>query len=254
VTAIFATTLLAGRRALVTGAASGLGRHFALLLAAHGADVIAAARRTEALDATVSAIRRAGGKASAVALDVRDARSVATALQATGAPDIVVNNAGVAHTEPALDTSDDAWAAVIDTNLSGAFRVARDAAQAMVAANRDGAIVNIASILAFRVAKQVPAYVAAKAGLVKLTEALALELASKRIRVNALAPGYVETDLNREFLHSPAGEAIVKRIPMRRFGQPGDLDAALLLLVSDAGAYLTGTTIVVDGGHGLAWL
>lgn len=251
---MFAPDLLAGRRALVTGASGGLGRHFAMLLAAHGAHVVAAARRAEALDNVVKEIRDAGGEAAAVALDVRNPGSVARALEAAGVLDIVVNNAGVAHTEPALQTDEDAWNAVLDTNLSGAFRVARTAARAMAAAERAGAIVNVASILAFRVAKQVPAYVAAKAGLVKLTEALALELAAKRIRVNALAPGYVETDLNRAFLRSPAGEAIVKRVPMRRFGQPADLDAALLLLASDAGAYLTGTTIVVDGGHGLAWL
>ena len=119
---------------------------------------------------------------------------------------------------------------------------------------RGGAIINIASILAFRVAKQVPAYVAAKAGLVKLTEALALELASRGIRVNAIAPGYIETDLNREFLRSPSGQAMQARIALRRFGTAADLDGALLLLASDAGAYITGATIVVDGGHGLAWL
>jgi NAD(P)-dependent dehydrogenase (short-subunit alcohol dehydrogenase family) len=251
---LFANDLFTGRKALVTGASSGLGRHFALLLAAHGAHLIAAARRLEALDDVVAEIRDGGGEASRVALDVRDSASVDAAIASAGAVDVVVNNAGVAHTEPALDTGEEAWARVLDTNLSGAFRVARASARAMAAADRPGAIVNIASILAFRVAKQVPAYVAAKAGLVKLTEALALELAAKRIRVNALAPGYVETDLNRDFLRSPAGEAMVKRVALRRFGRPEDLDGALLLLASDAGAYITGATIVVDGGHGLAWL
>ena len=251
---MFAADLLQGRRALVTGASSGLGRHFAMVLAAHGAHVVATARRAEALDDIVAAIRSAGGEASAVTLDVRDSASVDAALTAAGVVDVVVNNAGVAHTQPALETGDDAWQQVLDTNLSGAFRVARSAARAMAAARRGGSIVNIASILAFRAAKQVPAYIAAKAGLVKLTEALALELAPHRIRVNALAPGYVETDLNRAFLRSPAGEAIVKRVAMRRFGAPADLDGAMLLLASDAGAYMTGATIVVDGGHGLAWL
>ena len=251
---LFAADALAGRTALVTGASSGLGRHFALLLASHGAEVMAAARRAEALAAVVAEIRSRGGRARAISLDVQDAKSVDDAVREADAVDIVINNAGVAHTEPALETGDEAWARVIDTNLSGAFRVARSAARAMVAAGRGGAIVNVASILAFRVAKQVPAYVAAKAGLVKLTEALALELAAKRIRVNAIAPGYVETDLNRDFLHSPAGESIVKRVALRRFGQPSDLDGAVMLLASDAGAYMTGTTIVVDGGHGLAWL
>jgi len=251
---LFAGDALAGRNALVTGASSGLGRHFALLLAAHGAHVVAAARRTPALDGVVSEIHAAGGEARTIALDVRDAASVAAAIGEIGKLEIVVNNAGVALTKPALETDDDAWEQVLDTNLSGTFRVARAGARAMVAAGNGGVIVNIASILAFRVAKQVPAYVAAKAGLVKLTEALALELASKGIRVNALAPGYIETDLNRDFLASPAGESMMKRVPMRRFGTPADLDGALMLLVSEAGRYMTGSTIVVDGGHGLAWL
>ena len=175
-------------------------------------------------------------------------------MAAAGPLDIVVNNAGIATTKPALETDEAAWQQVIDTNLSGAFRVARAAAKAMVEGGRGGTIINIASILAFRVAKQVPAYVAAKAGLVKLTEALALELASRGIRVNAIAPGYIETDLNREFLRSPSGQAMQARIALRRFGTAADLDGALLLLASDAGAYITGATIVVDGGHGLAWL
>jgi NAD(P)-dependent dehydrogenase (short-subunit alcohol dehydrogenase family) len=202
----------------------------------------------------VEEIASEGGQARALALDVQSTASVDEALGTAGGVDIVVNNAGIAQSQPALDTDDEAWARVIDTNLSGAFRVARAAARRMVADGREGSIVNVASILAFRVAKQVPAYIAAKAGLVKLTEAMALELASKRIRVNALAPGYVETDLNREFLRSPAGEAMVKRVALRRFGRPADLDGALLLVASQAGAYMTGATVVVDGGHGLAWL
>ena len=152
------------------------------------------------------------------------------------------------------EVAEDDWQSVIDTNLSGAFRVAAAAARSMVAAARPGVIVNIASVLGFRVAKQLPAYVAAKAGLVRLTEALALELAAHRIRVNALAPGYIETEINRDFLHSEAGAAIARRIPQRRFGQPSDLDGALLLLAGPAGEYITGTTLTVDGGHTLAWL
>ena len=253
-TSMFRSDLLTGRTALVTGASAGLGRHFAWLFARHGATVVVAARRVPELTALVREIDAAGATAHAVALDVRNPDAVERAVAATGPLDIVVNNAGIATTKPALETDEAAWQQVIDTNLSGAFRVARAAAKAMVEGGRGGTIINIASILAFRVAKQVPAYVAAKAGLVKLTEALALELAPRGIRVNAIAPGYIETDLNREFLRSPSGQAMQARIALRRFGTAADLDGALLLLASDAGAYVTGATIVVDGGHGLAWL
>jgi len=248
---LFAPDALVGKAALVTGASSGLGRHFAQLLARHGARVIAAARRQAELEALVATL---GHGARALALDLTDAPAVERAMAALGPLDIVVNNAGIALTRPAVDVADDDWQRVLDTNLTGAFRVARGAARALAQAKAGGAIVNIASVLGLRVAKQIPAYVAAKAGLLKLTEALALEFAPLSIRVNALAPGYIETDLNREFLRSAAGEAMAKRVPMRRFGVPADLDGALLLLVSDAGRYMTGTTIVVDGGHTLAWL
>jgi 2-deoxy-D-gluconate 3-dehydrogenase len=189
---------------------------------------------------------------------VRDPASVtaaiASAVADAGGIDILVNNAGVAMTKPALMTTEDDWRQVLDTNLDGAFRVARAVAQAMVDAKRGGAIVNIASILGLRVAKQLPAYIAAKAGLLRLSEALALEWAPHGIRVNALAPGYIETELNREFLRSPAGESLGRRVALRRFGTPADLDGPLLLLVSPAGAYMTGATLTVDGGHTLAWL
>ncbi len=193
-----------------------------------------------------------------IALDVRDPASVTHAVGAAatalGGLDILVNNAGVAMTKPALLTTEADWRAVIDTNLDGAFRVARAAAQAMADAKRGGAIVNIASILGMRVAKQLPAYIAAKAALLKLSEAMALEWAPHGIRVNALAPGYIETELNRDFLRSPAGESLGKRVALRRFGTPADLDGPLLLLVSAAGSYMTGATLTVDGGHTLAWL
>jgi NAD(P)-dependent dehydrogenase (short-subunit alcohol dehydrogenase family) len=245
---------LRGKCALVTGASSGLGAHFARVLASRGARVLAAARRVPALDALVAELRADGAAAQAVALDVRDRACVDAALAACGPLDIVINNAGVAQTKPALEVSEEDWQAVLDTNLSGAFRVAQAAARMMATRGEGGVIVNVASVLALRVAKQVPAYVAAKAALVRLTEALALEWSAHDIRVNALAPGYIVTDLNAAFLQSPAGAAMARRIPQRRFGTPADLDGALLLLAGPDGRYITGTTLVVDGGHSLAWL
>lgn len=242
-----------GRVALVTGASSGLGAHFARLLASRGAKVAAAARRRDRLEALVGEVRAAGGEAIALSLDVTDAASVAQAFEDLGAhwgaPDIVVNNAGVAQTRPSIELTEADWRAVLDTNLDGAWRVAQAAARAMVAAKRPGSLVNIASILGLRVASQLLAYAAAKAALVQVTQALALEWARHGIRVNAIAPGYVETEINRGFFATPAGEAIVKRIPQRHIGRPEDLDGALLLLASDAGRYMTGSVVVVDGGH-----
>ncbi|MCC6870184.1 MAG: SDR family oxidoreductase [Burkholderiales bacterium] len=255
---VFRADALAGRTALVTGASSGLGRHFAGVLAAHGAQVVISARHEDELAAVIEEIGAAGGRAHAVVLDVRDPASVEAgvraAVAAAGRLDILVNNAGVTVTRPALAMTEDEWRRVVDTNLDGAFRVARAVARTMVEAKSGGVIVNIASVLALRVGKLVAGYVAAKAGFLRLSEALALEWAMHGIRVNAIAPGYVVTNLNRAFLTSPAGETMIKRIPLRRFGEPADLDGALLLLASDAGRYLTGSTITVDGGHTLAWL
>ncbi|HUP29146.1 MAG TPA: glucose 1-dehydrogenase [Usitatibacter sp.] len=242
-----------GKVALVTGASSGLGDHFARTLAARGATVVAAARRTDRLEKLVVEITREGGKAFAVTLDVANAASVdsalAQAVQAAGAPDIVVNNAGVAQAKPSLDLTEADWRQVMDTNLDGAWRVAQASARAMIAAKKPGSIVNIASILGLRVATSLLAYTTAKAALIQATQALALEWARHGIRVNAIAPGYVETDINRGFFATEAGQAMVKRVPQRRIGQPADLDGALLLLASGASGYMTGSTVVVDGGH-----
>jgi NAD(P)-dependent dehydrogenase (short-subunit alcohol dehydrogenase family) len=244
---------LAGATALVTGASSGLGWHFALTLAAAGARVAVAARRITELEELAAAIIASGGAAVPIVLDVLDSQSVATAIAATeaglGPLDILVNNAGIAATTNFLTQDEAEWRGVLATNLDGAWRVAQAVASRMAVHGRGGAIVNIASIVGLRPASHLAAYSAAKAGLISLTRSMAIELARYKIRVNALAPGYVETDLNRDFLRGPSGQAMAKRVPLRRFGAAEDLDGALLLLVSDAGRYMTGSVVVVDGGH-----
>ncbi|HQW38692.1 MAG TPA: SDR family oxidoreductase, partial [Usitatibacteraceae bacterium] len=214
-----------------------------------GAVVVACARRADRLEALV----RDGSAAYAVALDVTDPASVEAAVrravELAGPIDILVNNAGVADTKASLELTEADWRRVLDTNLDGAWRVAQAVAKAMVAARRGGSIVNIASILGLRQATHLLAYAAAKAALVQVTRSLALEWARHGIRVNAIAPGYVVTEMNRDFFASDAGQAVVKRIPQRRVGSPRDLEGALLLLASDAGAYMTGSVVVADGGH-----
>jgi len=242
-----------GKVALVTGASSGLGENFAKALAARGAVVIAAARRADRLETLVSGIRAEGGTAHAVALDVTDPASVDSAVRKAaefaGGIDILVNNAGVADTKASLDLTEADWRRVLDTNLDGAWRVAQAVAKSMIAAKRPGSLVNIASILGLRQATHLLAYAAAKAALVQVTKALALEWARHGIRVNAIAPGYVITEMNRDFFQSEPGQAMTKRVPQRRIGSPRDLEGALLLLASDAGSYMTGSVVVVDGGH-----
>jgi NAD(P)-dependent dehydrogenase (short-subunit alcohol dehydrogenase family) len=241
---------LSGRVALVTGASGGLGRHFGRVLHAAGAAVILAARRPESVAADAAAL---GERAMAVALDVTDAASIAAALDAVearfGTCDLLVNNAGIAATKPFLDHAEDDWDRVMDVDLRGAFVMAQAAAKRMVAAGNEGAIVNIASILGMRVIPGVASYAAAKAGLIQLTRQMAVELARHRIRVNALAPGYIATDINRDFFASEAGQALLKRIPQRQLGTVDDLTGPLLLLASRAGAHMTGSVVTVDGGH-----
>ena len=243
---------LDGRVVLVTGASSGLGAHFAQLLAQAGARVALAARRTDKLQPLADKIAATGGQARALALDVTDASSVRAcfdALASWGAPDVVVNNAGVTVTRSLLEQTEADFDNVIDTNLKGCWLVATEGARRMVAAGKGGSIVNVASILGLRVAGRVAPYAISKAGVVQATRAMALELARHHIRVNALLPGYVVTDLNREFLHSDAGQKLRARIPSRRFGELEDLSGPMLLLASDAGSAMSGTTLAVDGAH-----
>jgi NAD(P)-dependent dehydrogenase (short-subunit alcohol dehydrogenase family) len=247
-----------GEIALVTGASSGLGRHFALTLAAAGARIAVAARRTDRLDALVAEIADAGGAAHAVALDVTDMASVEAATAAIeadfGAIDILINNAGIAVDKPLFETEEDDWDRVVDTNLKGAWLMTRAVARRMAEAERGGAIVNIASILGLTATHGVDGYAAAKAGLIHLTRTNAVALARHGIRVNAIAPGYVITDINRELLESERGARLAKRVPMRRFATLDDLDGPLLLLASSASAYMTGSIVTVDGGMSLSAL
>ena len=244
---------LAGRTALVTGASSGLGAHFAQVLADAGARVVACARREERLAQVVADIAGTGGEALATVMNVTERDSVdaafAAAEQVFGTVDILVNNAGIASPAWFLDQPEQDWRTVMDTNLDGAWRVAQEASRRMVAAQRPGAIVNIASLLGLATQSRQSAYAVSKAGLVHLTHSLAAELGRHRIRVNAIAPGYFGTEMNAAFFASEKGQAYLKTLPTRRLGEARELDGALLLLCSDAGSFINGVVLPVDGGH-----
>jgi len=244
---------LKGRVALVTGASSGLGVQFARALAENGAAIALVARRADRLKALKDEIEGKGGKAIAIEADVTDRAAMTRAFDAAekafGTVTILVNNAGIAHGGRAVEMPPEEWRKVLSTNLDAVFFWAQEAARRMLAAKKQGAIVNIASVLGLAVAKGAVAYATAKAGVVQVTKALAVELAFKGVRVNAIAPGWFVTEMNDDYLASEAGAAIKREIPMGRFGNAGDLDGALLLLASDAGSYITGATIVVDGGQ-----
>jgi NAD(P)-dependent dehydrogenase (short-subunit alcohol dehydrogenase family) len=247
---------LAGRTALVTGASSGLGQHFARVLAGAGARVALAARRLDRLQALEAEIKAGGGSARAVALDVTDRASVARAFEAAeaalGPVSILVNNAGVPSGSFFAKTSEEEWREVMAVNLDGVFRVGQEAARRMAARGAGGSIINIASILGFGAIKSLSAYAASKAAVVSLTKSMALELARERIRVNAIAPGYFATEINDAFLASVAGKRLLSRVPMGRAGELAELDGPLLLLATNAGAFMTGSVVTVDGGHLLA--
>jgi NAD(P)-dependent dehydrogenase (short-subunit alcohol dehydrogenase family) len=244
---------LSGKVALVTGASSGLGRHFAQVLARAGAKVGLAARRIEKLEEVAAGITTRGGHARAARMDVTDSASIGSAVAAIeaalGPIDILVNNSGTLVIRNLLEHTEHDWDQVVDVNLKGAFLVAVEVARRMRDGGRGGSLINIASIVGMRPAGWVAPYAASKAGLVQLTRSMALELARYGIRVNGIAPGYFVTEINQDFLASDAGAELRKRIPQRRFGNLEDLDGPLLLLASDASRYMTGTTLVVDGGH-----
>jgi 3-oxoacyl-[acyl-carrier protein] reductase len=247
---------LTGRVGLVTGASSGLGLRFAEVLAANGAAVALVARRKERIVALQQKIVAAGGRALAIEADVLDNAAMRRAFDAAevafGTVTVLVNNAGVGHSTRALELAEEEWRRVISTNLDAVFFWAQEAARRMLAAGKPGAIVNIASVLGFGASKGVIAYATAKAGVVQMTKALGLELAFKGVRVNAIAPGWFVTEINRDYLATDEGKKLTRDIPVGRFGRDGDLDGALLLLASDAGRFIAGATIVVDGGQMVA--
>ncbi len=247
---------LTGKVALVTGASSGLGARFAECLAENGAAVVLVARRADPIAALKTKIEASGGRAITVEADVRDRAAMRAAFDQAengfGTVTILVNNAGVAHAGRAVELAEEEWRRVLSTDLDAVFFWAQEAARRMLAAGKGGAIVNVASVLGFGVDKGVIAYATAKAGVIQITKALALELSFKGIRVNAIAPGWIVTEMNRDYLATERGAALKRDIPVGRFGEPRDLDGPLLLLVSDAGRFVSGATIVADGGQMVA--
>jgi len=246
---------LDNKHAIITGASSALGRHFALTLAKAGAKVVAAARRTDRLMELVDEIATFGGNALPVALDVTDPESVIKAIDTAeselGPLHILVNNAGVTQPKMAIDVTEEDWDSVIGTNLRGSWRVAQETARHMKRLGHGGSIINIASILSFGVTRQLSTYAISKSAVVQMTKAMAVELSRDNIRVNAIAPGYIETDFNRDFFATERGKEMISRIPQMRLGQMSDLDGALMLLAGNGSQYMTGSVITIDGGHTL---
>jgi NAD(P)-dependent dehydrogenase (short-subunit alcohol dehydrogenase family) len=246
---------LTGQVALVTGASGGLGAHFARLLARHGAAVAITARRTDRIEALAAEIRSLGARAAAIPLDVADARAIGPALDEAqaqlGPIGILVNNAGVGGDGLALDLPIEAFDAAFDVNVRGTYFAAREAAKRMIAANNGGRIVNIASIASHTVLPGLSAYCASKAAVAMLTRSLAREWARQGLAVNALCPGYIETDINADWWPTEGGRKQLGRFPRGRLMQAADVDAAFLMLAGPAAHAITGSVITIDDGQSL---
>jgi len=254
---------LSGRVALVTGASSGLGAQFARTLAHAGAAVVLAGRRTERLKTLRAEIEGDGGDAHVVELDVTDHDSIKSAVAhaetETGTLDILINNSGVSTTQKLLDVQPDDYDFVMDTNTKGAFFVAQEVARRMIARSRGaapgtftgGRIVNIASMAGLRVLSQIGVYAMSKAAVVHMTRAMALEWGRYGINVNAIFPGYIDTEINHHHWQTEAGQKLVQMLPRKRVGQPKDLDAVLMMLCANESHFVNGAVIAADDGFGL---
>ena len=241
---------LTGKTAIITGASSGLGKNFAKTLASAGANLVICARRVKNLEQLKQEIN---SEVMVLPLDVTSEESVlnffSEVRNSIGSADILINNAGTSDPKKFKDLDEESWNYVLETNLNGAYRVAKNFTDALLEDKKSGSIVNIASILGLRVGINLTSYATAKAGLVQLTKSMALELARSNIRVNAIAPGYILTEINDDFFATEEGQNYIKNIPMNRLGLESDLDGILLLLSSDASSFMTGSIIPVDGGH-----
>ena len=243
---------LSNRVALVTGASSGLGAALAKGLAAAGATVIAGARRVDRLESLVTEIKSAGGEAIAIALDVTKPAAVASAFDAAereaGVVDVIINNAGIAEPKRFTRIEADSRDRIMDTNFNGVWNVAAEGIRRLLAAERPGSIVNIASMLGLHAQVGQAAYCASKGAVLQLTKVLALEHVAAGIRVNAVAPGWFLTEMNEAYFATPAGQEYVTRMPAKRLGDPDELVGSVLLLASDAGSFINGSILTIDGG------
>ncbi|MCW0234507.1 MAG: SDR family oxidoreductase [Ferrovibrio sp.] len=243
---------LKGKVAVVTGASSGLGERFAELLSGAGASVALAARRTDRLKTLADRITTAGGTAITVKLDVNDYDNIQGAFAEIagklGGVDVLINNSGVNKQGRIVDVTPDDFDFAMNTNAKGAFFVAQAAARDMIARKAEGRIINIASVAGLKVLSQLSVYCMSKAAVVQMTKAMALEWARYGINTNAICPGYIETEINRDYWGTPGGKKLVEMLPRRRVGEPKDLDGLILLLASNEARFINGAIIAADDG------